>query len=240
MQVDSLQRMSVTRTSLGATQNSTLMEDFFSLFFYLSLRLIFLTASWFWKSSKTWAYIERMSAWLLKLPSMFQSWPMFTTSTSCFFTSTYPLPVHLKQSSRTLSLITSLLCWCFWWLLYCRLLFWHLHQLCIFDHPTFTALLCYNNLVVAIWFFSCCWHLCSFLEVNPRRVYRFIPLFPFRSLPKTPICFFSWAQPSVTVIHHHRPNFTDYDGTSSHCWCSKAKTQIKVGNLEDLQVTVVE
>lgn len=85
IQVDSLQRMSVTRTPLGSTQNSTPMEDFFYLFFYLSLRLIFLTASLFWKSSKGWAYIERMSVWLLKLPSTFWSWPAFTTSASCFF-----------------------------------------------------------------------------------------------------------------------------------------------------------
>lgn len=79
--------------------------------------------------------------------------------------------------------------------------------------------------------FSCWWTRCSFLEVNPRKVCRFIPLLPYRSLPKTPICPLSWAQLSDTVIHHHRPNFTDYNGASSHFWCSKAKTQIKVGKL---------
>lgn len=34
-----------------------------------------------------------------------------------------------------------------------RLLFQHLHQLHIFDHLSLAALLCYDNLVVAICFF---------------------------------------------------------------------------------------
>lgn len=151
-----------------------------------------------------------MSAWLPELPSMFWSWPTLTISASCFFWHPHThCQSNLKQSSRTVSLITSLLCRCFWWLLFPtadRLLFWYLYQLCIFDH----LILLHFSVTITWWLpfvFSCWWQLCSFLEVNPRGVCRLIPLFPVRSLPKTLICFLSWAQLSVTVVHHQRPKF---------------------------------